>query len=72
MAGLVGTYYRTLQDDLGHHDVGFGGGGGGNITQNVTKLANEGVVLSAHYVFYWCSPTRRSFLTGRLPVHHGE
>ena len=62
----------VLQDDLGHHDVGFGGGGGANITQNVTKLAEEGVILTAHYVFYWCSPTRRSFLTGRLPVHHGE
>ena len=32
----------------------------------------EGIILSHHYTHYWCSPSRRSFLTGRLPLHHGE
>jgi len=35
-------------------------------------LAADGIVLSAHYTHYWCSPTRRSLLSGRLPVHHGD
>ena len=39
---------------------------------NVTELAREGILLDRHYVHWHCSPSRRSFLTGRLPIHHGE
>ena len=64
----------VLQDDLGYYDVAFHGNtNNSDVTANITRLATEeGVVLSQHYVYYWCSPTRRSFLTGRLPLHHGE
>eukprot|EP00729_Bicosta_minor_P013737 gene13737-16815_t len=62
-----------LQDDLGAYDSCFNGNAVAcNTTGNVTKMANEGIILTRHYVFYWCSPTRRSLLTGRLPLHHGE
>jgi arylsulfatase A-like enzyme len=61
-----------LQDDLGHFDTGFNNPGRLDVSTNVTALAKDGIVLHHHYVFYWCSPTRRSFLTGRLPIHHGE
>ena len=63
-----------LQDDLGWYDVGFHNNSDNlNVTGNITRLAREeGIVLDQHYVFYWCSPTRRSFLTGRLPLHHHE
>ena len=62
-----------LQDDLGFYDVAFNGNTGNqDVTANVTALATSGIVLDAHYVFYWCSPTRRAFLTGRLPLHQGE
>ena len=62
-----------LQDDLGHFDVAFSGNkAAALITANITKLASEGVILSSHYVHWHCSPTRRSFLSGRLPVHHHE
>ena len=27
------------------------------------------MALSAHYTFSFCSPTRSSFLSGRLPMH---
>jgi arylsulfatase I/J len=32
-------------------------------------LAAEGVVLNRHYVHMMCTPSRSSFMTGRLPVH---
>ena len=64
----------VLQDDLGYYDVAFhGNANNSDVTGNITSLATqEGVILQQHYVYYWCSPTRRSFLTGRLPLHHGE
>ena len=37
-------------------------------TQNISALAKSGVVLTNHYTHWHCSPTRRSFLTGRLPT----
>jgi len=61
-----------LQDDLGHYDVGWNNPDMKDVSGNLTSLAESGIVLNNHYVFYWCSPTRRSFLTGRLPLHHGE
>ena len=29
----------------------------------------SGLRLESHYVYNWCSPTRSSFLSGRLPIH---
>ena len=63
----------VLQDDLGFHDLGITNSKNRDVTSNITKLAmEESIILDRHYTHYWCSPTRRSFLTGRLPVHHGE
>jgi arylsulfatase A-like enzyme len=42
------------------------------MTQNTYALARSGVILTRHYTHWHCSPTRRSFLSGRLPIHHGE
>ena len=39
---------------------------------SICGLPSAGILLKQHYVYYWCSPTRRSFLSGRLPLHHGE
>ena len=62
-----------LQDDLGHDDVAFNGNDVNiDVTGNITAAAKEGIVLQRHYVHWHCSPTRRSFLTGRLPLHHSE
>eukprot|EP00930_Biecheleria_cincta_P022706 TRINITY_DN16545_c2_g3_i1.p1 TRINITY_DN16545_c2_g3~~TRINITY_DN16545_c2_g3_i1.p1 ORF type:complete len:556 (+),score=69.19 TRINITY_DN16545_c2_g3_i1:124-1668(+) len=62
-----------LQDDFGHYDSAlYGNTVEEEATYNITKLARRGVLLDRHYVHWHCSPTRRSFLTGRLPLHHGE
>lgn len=62
-----------LQDDLGHHDTGiYGNEQAESYTGNITALARSGIVLGNHHVHWHCSPTRRSFLTGRLPLHHSE
>ena len=64
----------VLQDDLGHDDVTFTNGNSVNsdVTGNITATAQQGIILDRHYVHWHCSPTRRTFLTGRLPLHHSE
>lgn len=57
---------------MGWHDVGFNNPDMIGVTENVTSLAREGLVLTNHLTHYHCSPSRRSFLSGRLPIHHGE
>lgn len=61
-----------LQDDLGYFDSGVHNPAAAAWSSNITGLARSGVVLNYHYSHWHCSPSRRSFLTGRLPVHHGE
>ena len=38
----------------------------------LTALARGGLRLSNHLAHYHCSPSRRSFLSGRWPIHVGE
>ena len=68
-----------LQDDLGHYNVAFNANRTdepsadvSHVSPHLTALAREGIILDRHYVHWHCSPSRRSFLTGRLPLHHGE
>eukprot|EP01059_Diplonema_ambulator_P035508 TRINITY_DN8374_c0_g1_i4.p1 TRINITY_DN8374_c0_g1~~TRINITY_DN8374_c0_g1_i4.p1 ORF type:complete len:505 (+),score=127.32 TRINITY_DN8374_c0_g1_i4:44-1516(+) len=57
-----------LADDLGHYNLGYLGNTEVD-TPTIDSLAREGVVLERHYVYQFCSPTRSSFLSGRLPIH---
>lgn len=57
-----------LGDDVGHYNFGWKGNPEAR-TPNMDQLVKEGVILDRHYVFQFCSPTRTSFLSGRLPVH---
>ena len=41
-------------------------------TPNIDALVEDGVILDRHYVYKFCSPTRSSFLSGRLPYHVNE
>jgi arylsulfatase A-like enzyme len=62
--------FFVLQDDYGWND--FHGPALLPFHGNLTALAKEGIMLTNHLVHYHCSPTRRSFISGRLPIHHGE
>eukprot|EP01079_Euglenida_sp_SAG-EU17-18_P012038 gene12038-2194_t len=57
----------VLADDYGHYDIGYNNPEAPTPTLNT--MANQGVILDRHYVYKFCSPTRSSFLSGRLPVH---
>ena len=65
-AGTKPHIVFILQDDLGHYDVAFNGNTNNSlVTGNISSLAREGIILNHHYVHWHCSPTRRSFLSGR-------
>jgi hypothetical protein len=57
----------VLADDLGWNDIGFHDSR--VLTPTLDQLAAEGVRLEHHHVYRYCSPTRGSFLSGRLPHH---
>ena len=38
-------------------------------TPNTVALVKEGIELDRHYSFLYCSPSRSSLMTGRLPFH---
>ena len=54
-----------LADDLGWGDIGLHGGVAR--TPDVDRLAKEGVELQKYYTYPFCSPTRATLLSGRLP-----
>jgi len=69
----------VLQDDLGRYNVAFNADRTDKpsadvraVSPQLTMLAKQGITLDRHYVHWHCSPTRRSLLTGRVPLHHGE
>ena len=41
-------------------------------TPNLDVLVKEGVELDRFYTYKYCSPTRSSFLSGRLPFHNTQ
>jgi arylsulfatase A-like enzyme len=57
-----------MVDDLGWHNVGWH-----NPRQrspHIDRLVREeGAELLCHYAYKVCSPSRSSFLSGRLPTH---
>ena len=57
-----------LADDLGWHNVGWSGNQEAR-TPHLDELAMSGVRLERLYTFKYCSPTRSSIMSGRLPIH---
>eukprot|EP00039_Didymoeca_costata_P025840 m.14383 g.14383 ORF g.14383 m.14383 type:complete len:493 (+) comp5075_c0_seq1:1-1479(+) len=63
--------FFVMIDDWGYYNVGFR-----NpliktpVIDNIVKT--EAALIERHYTFKYCSPTRRSFLSGRQPTHSGQ
>ena len=58
----------TLTDDLGFNYPGFNNQEKAVITPTLDKLATTaGVILNMSYMYKYCSPSRGSFMSGRLP-----
>ena len=57
----------VLGDDLGFYDTQIYNPT--SPTPHLKNLAEQGIRLDRHYVFRYCSPTRRSMLSGRIPNH---
>ena len=51
---------------------GYSGDAGNITTPNLAKFASEGLLFQSWYsTFHYCSPSRGSMMTGRLPVRLG-
>jgi arylsulfatase A-like enzyme len=60
----------VLVDDLGWHNVGFHNAA--QRSPHLDELRHSGAELTRHYAYKWCSPSRSSLLSGRLPIHVSE
>ena len=58
-----------LSDDWGWSNWGLHNNLSAAVTPNLDALAHQGVILSRHYVFSYCSPSRCALQTGRNPIH---
>ena len=63
------TIATILIDDLGFYDTAVFNDAIRPVTPNLAQLADDGIRLERHYTYKYCSPTRRSFLSGRYPIH---
>eukprot|EP00658_Telonema_sp_P-2_P047968 TRINITY_DN3650_c0_g2_i2.p1 TRINITY_DN3650_c0_g2~~TRINITY_DN3650_c0_g2_i2.p1 ORF type:complete len:447 (+),score=97.73 TRINITY_DN3650_c0_g2_i2:191-1531(+) len=68
--------FLVLIDDLGWANVGNRAGTGNGstvpeeaVTPNMDKLVRHGIRLNRHYTYNYCSPSRASLQSGRLPMH---
>lgn len=62
----------AMVDDWGRYNAGFRGNTFAKTPAIDSLVREEGLDLERHYTYKYCSPTRRSFLTGRFPPHSGE
>ena len=61
----------VMVDDWGWANVGYHRDPSTKevVTPTFDSLAKQGLELDQHYAYQFCSPSRSSFLTGRLPIH---
>ena len=58
--------------DWGWFNNGFHGNKLAQTPDLDALVEKESLVLHRHYAYKFCSPTRRSFLSGRVPPHSGQ
>lgn len=63
------TIMTVLIDDLGFADTQLNNPF--SPTPHIGQLAYSGIKLTQYHAYMYCSPTRRSILSGRFPVHIG-
>jgi len=63
--------FHVIVDDLGWGDVSFHNTSSNQVvTPNMYSLAiDQGAVFNRFYVHKMCTPSRSSFMSGRLPMH---
>lgn len=72
--------FTVIVDDLGWNNVGWhinqtdphgrlSGVGPESATPHLNALAYEGIRLNRHYTHFTCTPSRSTYMTGRLPMH---
>jgi len=59
----------VIADDYGWWNIDMDDHNVAARTPNLHRLSKSGVRLDRHYVYKYCSPTRASLMTGRLPIH---
>ena len=62
----------VMVDDWGFYEAGFKGNALAQTPFMDEMVANDALLIERHYSYQFCSPARRSFLTGRLPPHVGQ
>ena len=58
-----------VADDFGWSNAGWHTNDTQVRTPTLNKMVSEGLELDRMYVYKYCSPTRSSILSGRLPIH---
>ena len=62
--------FNVIIDDLGWANVGWHTSNPPeNLTPRLHALASSGIILEREYHHFTCTPSRSSWITGRLPVH---
>eukprot|EP01060_Flectonema_neradi_P000503 TRINITY_DN10315_c0_g2_i3.p1 TRINITY_DN10315_c0_g2~~TRINITY_DN10315_c0_g2_i3.p1 ORF type:complete len:558 (+),score=132.44 TRINITY_DN10315_c0_g2_i3:266-1939(+) len=72
VSGSLPHIFMVVVDDWGWADVGYHGAkmaSGDSLTPTIDGFVKEGIELNRHYVHMFCTPTRASFQSGRLPIH---
>ena len=58
-----------LLDDWGWGNAGWNNPSCAHVTPTLDGMVKDGIELSHHYVFKYCSPTRSAIQSGRAPCH---